>query len=227
MLLKMEHYAQSVGDALIGGPNYKLKAGAPYVSNRRSVSHFAQGGNQYSPNGVKVMNFNLTGDKWLDQNTFRVMLQLNNKDYDSASNIYVQPLSWNPAVFFRRCRVIAGGVCTEDIDNFYRLSLMLQALKSEEEQLGIAAEGFGSFDDRYANATSETRKSYRLENHEKSGIVYAARRVMLTPLICLFNQGKLVPLRFCPIQIELELVNNGADAVFVGMTSSERVYSKS
>ena len=50
----MEHHAQSVDDALIGGLNCKLKAGASYVTNRRSVFHFVQGGNQYSPNGVKV-----------------------------------------------------------------------------------------------------------------------------------------------------------------------------
>ena len=51
----MEHHAQSVDDALIGGLSYKLKAGASYVTNRRSVSFFASGGNQYSPSGVKSM----------------------------------------------------------------------------------------------------------------------------------------------------------------------------
>ena len=54
----MEHHAQSVDDALIGGLSYKLKPGTSYVTNRRSVSYFAQGGNHYSPNGVKVMKFN-------------------------------------------------------------------------------------------------------------------------------------------------------------------------
>ena len=53
----MEHHAQSVDDALTGGLSYKLKAGARYVTNPRSVSFFAQGCNQYSSNGVKVMNF--------------------------------------------------------------------------------------------------------------------------------------------------------------------------
>ena len=51
----MGHHAQSTDDALIGGLSYKLKPGAPYVTNRRSVSYFAPGGNTYSPNGVKVM----------------------------------------------------------------------------------------------------------------------------------------------------------------------------
>ena len=75
----MEHHAQSVDDAPIGGLSHKLKAGASYVTNRRSVSYFALGGNQYPPNGVKVMNFNLTGDQWFDPSTFRVASQLNNK----------------------------------------------------------------------------------------------------------------------------------------------------
>ena len=54
----MEHHAQSVDDALIGGLSYKLKAGASYVTNRRSVTYMASGGNPYSPSGVKVMRFN-------------------------------------------------------------------------------------------------------------------------------------------------------------------------
>ena len=101
---------------------------------------------------------------------------------------------------------------------------MLHALKPEEEQLGIA-EGFCSFDDKYGNAATDTRKSYRLENHEQSGIVSAARRVMFRPLVGLFNQDKLIPLRYCPIQIERELVNNGADAVFVDLFAAGEKYT--
>ena len=56
---KMEHHAQSIDDALIGGLSYKLKPGASYVTNRRSVSYFASGGNSYSPNGFKIMKFTI------------------------------------------------------------------------------------------------------------------------------------------------------------------------
>ena len=55
----MEHHVQSIDDAFIGGLSYKLKAGASYVSDRRSVTFFASGGNQYSPSGVKVFKFNI------------------------------------------------------------------------------------------------------------------------------------------------------------------------
>ena len=121
----MEHHAQSVDDALIGGLSYKLKPGASYVTNRRSVSYFASGGNTYSPSGVKVMKFNLTGDQWLDPSTFRVAFQLNNHNGQTSGSVPVpimlQPLSWNPAVFFRRARLICGGQVIEDIDDFNRL----------------------------------------------------------------------------------------------------------
>ena len=76
----MEHHAQSIDDARIGGLSYKLKPGASYVTNRRSISYFASGGNTYSPNGVEIMKFNLTGDHWLDPSTFRVAFQLNNNN---------------------------------------------------------------------------------------------------------------------------------------------------
>ena len=164
----MEHHAQSIDDALIGGLSYKLKPGASYVTNRRSVSYFASGGNSYSPNGVKVMKLNLTGDQWLDPSTFRVAFQLNNNNGINGNDfqIMVQPLSWNPAVFFRRARLICGGQIVEDIDDFNRLSLMLTDLLPEDDQHDIACEGFSNFDfvkDEAAQAADE-RKGYRQDD---------------------------------------------------------------
>ena len=114
----MEHHVQSVEDSLIGGLSYKLKNGASYVTDRRSVTFFASGGNQYSSAGVKVMRFNLASDAWMDPSTFRIQFQLNNKSFVADGINFVLPLSWNPAVFFRRCRITAGGQVIEDIDDF-------------------------------------------------------------------------------------------------------------
>ena len=218
----MEHHAQSVDDALIGGLSYKLKPGASYVTNRRSVSYFASGGNSYSPAGVKVMKFNLTGDQWLDPSTFRVAFQLNNHNGQTSGAVQVpimlQPLSWNPAVFFRRARLICGGQVIEDIDDFNRLSLMLTDLLSEDEQHDISCEDFGNFD--FVKGTDEAeaadpRKGYRMDDYDLSGNVHLGRRVQFKPMLGLFNQEKLIPLRYCPIQIELELVNQQTDAVSI------------
>ena len=157
----MEHHAQSVDDAPIGGLSYKLNAGASYITNRRGVSYFASGGNQYSANGVRVIKFSITGDQWLDPSTFRVRFQPNNLEHDPLGSKYISPLSWNPAVCFRRARIIAGGQVFEDIDDFNRLSLMITGFMENEEQLVIASEGFGSFDDRYGVVFDDNRKEYR------------------------------------------------------------------
>ena len=78
-----------------------------------------------------------------------MMFQLNNTGNvgaaEGTSLKMVEPLSWNPAVFFRRCRVICGGQVVEDIDSFNRLSLMLTALETEEKQNTIAGGGFCNF----------------------------------------------------------------------------------
>ena len=222
---KMEHHAQSFDDALIGGLSYKLKPGASYVTNRRSVSYFASGGNTYSPNGVKVMKFNLAGDQWLDPSTFRVAFQLNNHNGNTSGRvplpIQVQPLSWNPAVFFRRARRICGGQAVEDIDDFNKLSLMLTDLMPEDDQHDIACEGFvnSDFVKGEAAQAADDRKAYRQDDYDLSGNVNLSRRVMFKPMLGLFNQEKLVPLRCCPIQIELELVNQQADAVTIEPTN--------
>ena len=185
---KMEHHAQSVDDALTGGLSYKLKSGASYVTNSRSVSYFAQGGNGYKPLGVRVMEFHLTCDQWMGPSTFRVAFQLNSLDYDAVGTTYVQPLSWNPAVFFRRARIIAGGQVVEYIDDFNRLSLMRTSLKSGEEQLMISSEGFNSFDDQYGDVARDNRKTYRNFDYDKSGSVFEGRRVVFKPIFGLFNQ---------------------------------------
>ena len=66
-----------------------------------------------------------------------LLFQLCNLDYNAIGTTCVQPLSLNPAVFFRRARIIAGGQVIEYIDDFNRLSLMLTYLRSGEEQLMI------------------------------------------------------------------------------------------
>ena len=84
-----------------------------------------------------------------------------------------------------------------------------------------ASEGFGSFDDRYGIVADDNRKEDRSGDYDKPGLVYASRRVVFTPLFGLLNQEKLLPLSYCPFQIELDLVNNGADAVHVGPYNGE------
>ena len=218
-LVKMEDHVQSVDDALIGGLSHKLKPGASYVTNRRSVSYCASGGNTYSPNGVKVMKSNLAGDQWLDPSTFRVAnliitMELMVRVFRFMFSLLV---GIRLSFFFRRARLICGGQVVEDIDDFNRLSLTLTDLWPEDDQSDIACEGFGDFDFVKGKAAqaADQRKSYRQTGYDLSGNVTLARRVMFEPMLGLFNQDKLLPLRYCPIRIELEFVTSQADAVFL------------
>jgi hypothetical protein len=110
---------------------------------------------------------------------------------------------------------LAGGQVVEDIDNFNRLSCMLTSLTSESEQLSIASEGFGSFDDKYGAGVPDLRKSFIVEDHDTAGVIRESRRVLFKPMVGIFNQDKLLPIRYMPLQIELELVSTSTDAVFI------------
>ena len=134
--------------------------------------------------------------------TFRVAFQLNNHNGTNGDGfqIMVLPLSWNPAVFFRRARLICGGQVVENIDDFNSLSLMLTDLLPEDDQHDIGCEGFGNlgFVKGAAAQAADQRKGYRQTDYDLSGNVGSARRVMFKPMLGLFNQDKLIPLRYCP-----------------------------
>ena len=75
---------------------------------------------------------------------------------------------------------------------------------------------FGGFDSVNLDAAAQAadqRKGHRQTDYDLSGSVTSARRVMFKPMLGPANQEKLLPLRYCPLQIELELVNSPADAV--------------
>ena len=168
--------------------------------------------------------------QWLDPSTFRVMFTIHNNN-PASPPIKVKPLHWNPAVLFRRCRVICGGVVIEDIDDFNRLSLMLTAMKPVDEQKDIAIQGFGLFDrvndlddavatdwntGRDSLEDSDERKAYRANDWDEASEIKTQRTVLFKPLLGILDQEKLIPLRYAPLQFEFELVSNSADCMFVG-----------
>ena len=208
----MEHHVQSVDDALIGGLSFKLKPGASYVTADRF--HILLQGVILS---VKVVKSNFTGDQWLDPSIFRVMFQLNNNNGNNGAGvpIMVQLSSCNPAVFFRRARLICGGQVVEGIDSFTRLSLMLIDLLPEDDQFDIACEGLGiNFVQGEAAQAADQRKGYRQTDYDLSGnVTVCSSSCLVQTNDALFNQEQLIPLRCCPIQIELDLVNSPAGAV--------------
>eukprot|EP00972_Heterocapsa_arctica_P089819 13248794-Heterocapsa_arctica.AAC.1 len=73
---------------------------------------------------------------------------------------------------------------------------MITDMKPLQEQLSISSEGFGAFDNNYgADTTDDTRKTYQAANHNASGRILQSRRCLFKPLVGLFNQDKLLPIK--------------------------------
>ena len=202
----MEATAQSVEDLLVDGLSFKLRPGASYITNRRSVTYYPHGGNTYSPTGVKVIKLMLTGSDWLDPGTLRMMFDLRNTDTNAAHLLY--PIS-GPWSFFRRLRILCGGQMVEDIDYYNHVHEMFHTLQPREVRENDDLEGFGN--GLYAPASISTDIN--------SGIDGATTvTVSFKFLSGLLNQETFLPIR--PITIDLELVNQFSDSVIVMNSSS-------
>ena len=85
----METHIQATEDSLIDTLSFKLPNTANFIQDRRSVSFFPSGSNNYSPKGVKIMKFMLAGTDWLDPSTVRIQFTLNNTDPDKRTHGYI------------------------------------------------------------------------------------------------------------------------------------------
>lgn len=188
----MEHHAQSVEDHLIEGLSFKLRPGSSYVNSRRNSTFYPAGSNYYSPTGTKVIRIPLSGDTWLDPTTVKVAFDLVNEE---ANDHILYPVG-GAHVFFRRLRIMAGGALVEDVDEFGRLSQMFSVLQPKNKRLNDFVEsGSDILDKVYSVAGGSTQT------------------LIFTPMSGLLNQDKYLPLRYCNIVLELELVNNMLDSV--------------
>jgi hypothetical protein len=196
----VEAMANGVEDKLIDGLSFKMQPGASYVVDRRSVTYHPQGSNIYkATGGTKLIRILLTGDNWLDPSTFRIMFDVRNNG-PTAKKLYVLG---GPHCFFRRMRILAAGQLVEDIDNYNRIHEMMLSLIASESRENQAAEAFGS----NWNTTSQ---NYDTTQGIKGG---QALTVLFKPLSGILNQNKMLPIRYAPITIELELSDGNVDAI--------------
>eukprot|EP00746_Dinoflagellata_sp_MGD_P157894 gnl/MRDRNA2_/MRDRNA2_86341_c0_seq1.p1 gnl/MRDRNA2_/MRDRNA2_86341_c0~~gnl/MRDRNA2_/MRDRNA2_86341_c0_seq1.p1 ORF type:complete len:456 (+),score=38.28 gnl/MRDRNA2_/MRDRNA2_86341_c0_seq1:331-1698(+) len=196
----MEGVANSVEDKLIDGLSFKHKPGASYVTERKSVTFHPQGSNIYSTNGTKLVKILLTGDQWMDPSTLRIMFDVLN----TGTSLEHLRVLGGPHTFFRRMRILCGGQVVEDIDNYNRVHEMFSTLKAQDTNANDDAEGFGD------NWTFDTT----MNTNVLPGIIAGqSQTVLFKPCSGLFNQSKMLPIRYMPITIELELVNNSTEPI--------------
>ena len=192
----MESITNNAEDLLVDSLSFKLPGSGQYVTDRRSVSFHPDGSNIYNArNGTRVIKFRLNGEGWLDPSTVRVMFDVVNTDGDD--NKLLRPLGHCHG-FFRRLRISVRGQIIEDIDQFNRVSHMFHLFQSPETRFNDMCESFGHKDDVEMLTTI-----FDLPGIGKGGY----QTVMFKPLCGLFSQAKYLPLRYMPIELELELAD--------------------
>ena len=103
---------------------------------------------------------------------------------------------------FRRLRISIRGQSIEDISEFNRVSHMFKLFKSPETRFNDMCEGFGYSDDidqlKYLG--------------DFPGIFKGLYQTVMFKPLC-GNQAKYIPLRYMPIELELELADWGAPII--------------
>ena len=74
----MDLVVSGTDDSLVEQLSFKLPSTASYANERRLVSAFPSGASQFSPDGVRVARFVITGENWLDPSTLRLAFKLKN-----------------------------------------------------------------------------------------------------------------------------------------------------
>jgi hypothetical protein len=148
----------------------------------------------------------------MDPSTFRIQFDLLNTDATLAKML--RPLG-DPGSFFRRMRVLCNGQIVEDIDNYNRVEAMFSCLTSADSVTNIDAEGFGQ---RWIR---ERDYQTPYDNDTYRGLPGGqSQTVLFKPLSGLLNQPKYLPLRYCPLTIELEIVSNSGDPIISDLTGT-------
>ena len=205
----MESISNGVEDYLIDGLSFKLPPGSSYITDRRKSTYWASGSNIYKPlAGTKVVRFLLNGEDgtWIDPSTIRVQFELRNNEAFAKK---VRPLG-GPHLFFRRARVMVNGSLAEDILDYNRFHEQMVSLMPDDVRDNIDIEGFGNrWDDKmnkYSNAAWTVETMPGIDGGRKQTVAFK-------PFLGLVMQSKLLPVKYAPIVIELEVVNNNLDPI--------------
>jgi hypothetical protein len=134
---------------------------------------------------------------------------------EPTAALKLRPLG-GPWSFFRRMRVLAANQVIEDIDNYNRVHEMFSMMTASDSRTNVNAEAFGQdWDIRDQATTGLTAASF-------PGIIGGqSQTVLFKPLSGILNQNKMIPVRYCPITIELELVHDSNHPIVSYLTGGE------
>ena len=113
-------------------------------------------------------------------------------------------------------RILCNGTIVEDIDDYNRVHQTFNIMTAGDSRINELSEGFGQHwdinEDFAGPFTATTFPGIRGGQ---------SRTVLFKPLSGLLAQPKYLPLRYCPLTIELELVNDSTLPIISYLSGSE------
>lgn len=112
---------------------------------------------------------------------------------------------------YRRARVMVNGALAEDVLDYNRFHEQMQSMMPDHVRDNIDNEGFGyRWDDKQNKFTDNNSWSETTMPGIEGG---KKQTVAFKPCLGLLNQSKFLAVKYAPIVIELEVVNNNLDAI--------------
>ena len=127
---------------------------------------------------------------FLDPAKIRVMFDVVNTNSDANKQLRVLG---GPGSFFRRVRLLCGGVTIEDIDDYNRVEAMFSYLNNAMNGVNSDGEGFRKWG---ILANGETPYDADSCSGTKGG---QSQTVLFKPCLGLLKQIKFIPLRYAPL----------------------------
>ena len=124
---------------MLGSLDYRLPTVSNFVTDRKEVTYYPLGGDQYRPVGVRVLTFQCSGLGFLDASSLCLSVQLNNPDGAKV----LKPLTPELACMIQEIRILAGGTEIERISGYNRLYYLLSQGLSVDKKRNNADICFG------------------------------------------------------------------------------------
>ena len=114
----MESIIAASEDHLLPHLDYKLEKTASYIESRQEVTSFSSVPIA-SPNGVKVLPFQITSDQFIDPNSVFFIFNVNNLDASTPTKKALLPLTAGPHGFIERMIISINGQPVEDLQSTF------------------------------------------------------------------------------------------------------------
>jgi hypothetical protein len=201
---QLESVIASSDDLLIKGLHYAGSQTSSYITSRSNAAFVPNTASDFKSSGSRVIRFQMAQESgWLDAGTCRLLFRITNLSPTAT----LRPITDSPGSMFRSLRIVASGSSElERIDDYGRTHQLMSELLPASRRSNDIIESWGGTSDVCTFSSPATPDSIGPDS---------SRIVCVHLLSGLFSAGKMLPLAYLPITLELEL--SDADDAFEGV----------